>query len=303
MVTYFRGHKRAFLEGYLMPWKRPIKSLMTIFTLAICFYIPLLLWTLWLNYDELKSTWRDQGNIAIFLSSQIDLKESGILLQEIKENDIINFATIKTSDEIKNQLNEDEQLSQIIDLISAHNLPTQILVKANSIATVDDIDYFINNLLINPQVEYVSYDKQWLIQLQAMTNALLQMARFSAVMFVLIIIVILGNTITNEITDHKRELRLLELMGATWAQVRRSFLYMGTLFGIYASLLSLIFLYFSLIWITDTIDSLLQNFSIEISLNGLSSIQILTVLIVSILVTWFAARMTLSTQLLNQVQD
>ena len=92
-------------------------------------------------------------------------------------------------------------------------------------------------------------------------------------------------------------------MGATWAQVRRSFLYMGTLFGIYASLLSLIFLYFSLIWITDTIDSLLQNFSIEISLNGLSSIQILTVLIVSILVTWFAARMTLSTQLLNQVQD
>lgn len=303
LLTYFRGHKRAITEGFLMPWERPIKSLMTVFTLAICFYIPLVLWTMWLNYDELKSSWRDQGNIAIFLSSQIDLKEAGILLQEIKDNEIIDFASITNANEIKDELNKDEQLSQIIDLISAHNLPTQILVKAHTNTTVDDIDYFISNLLINPQVDYVSYDKQWLLQLQALTSALLQMSRFSALIFVLIIIVILGNTITNEITGHKNELRLLELMGATWAQVRRSFLYMGTLLGIYASLLSLLFLYISLWWLKDTIDSLLQNFAIDISLHGLNSVQILSVLLVSVLVTWFAARLTLSTQLLNQIQQ
>jgi len=302
LLTYIRGHKRAIVEGFFMPWNRPVKSLMTIFTLAICFYIPLLLWTLWLNYDELKDSWEEQGTIAIFLDSHVDLKEAGILIQEIKDNDIIDSATITQADEIKKQLNQDEQLLQIIDLITAYNLPLQISVKAKSNTTVDDIDYFINNLLINPQVEYVSYDKQWLQQLEVLTNTLLQMARLSALMFLLIIMVILGNTIANEITDHKNELRLLELIGATWAQVRRSFLYMGTFIGIYASLLSLIFLSISLGWLQDSIGSLAQIFAVEITLQGLNYIQIFSVLMVSVLVTWFAARVTLSRQVLNQIQ-
>ena len=81
LMTYLRGHKRALVEGFFMPWNRPIKSLMTVFTLAICFYIPLLLWTLWLNYDALKNSWQEQGTIAIFLDSHVDLKEAGILIQ------------------------------------------------------------------------------------------------------------------------------------------------------------------------------------------------------------------------------
>jgi cell division transport system permease protein len=128
------------------------------------------------------------------------------------------------------------------------------------------------------------------------------MARLSALMFLLIIIVILGNTIANEITNHKSDLRLLELSGATWAQVRRRFLYMGTFLGIYASLLAIVFLSISLIWLQDSIGSLAQIFAVEITLQGLNYLQIFYVLVVSILVTWFAARMTMSKQVLNQIQ-
>jgi cell division transport system permease protein len=303
LQTYLRGHKRALSEGFIMPWKSPLKSLMTILTLSICFYIPLFLWTLWLNYDELKQSWQNQGSIAIFVKSGLDLKEAGILLQEIKENDIVQTATIQNSEEIKNQLASDVQLSQFIELINTHDLPQQINIKMRETTTVEDIEVFVNTYEINPQIEYVSYDKQWLGQLQALTNTLLQMARISALMFILIVMVILGNTIANEITDHKSELRLLELIGATWAQVRRSFLYMGVFIGIYAGLLAVLFLNISFWWLEDTLGGLVKNFGIDISLHALSFSQICLVLILSIAVTWLAARLTLSSQSLNQMKD
>ncbi|HFC30314.1 MAG TPA: FtsX-like permease family protein [Oceanospirillales bacterium] len=302
-LTYVRGHKRAFREGFFMPWKRPIKSFMTILTLAICFYIPLFLWTLWLNYDELKQNWQNQGTIALFLDNNLDLKEAGIFLQEIKDLDFVEAANLLNSNEIKKQLASDEQLSQIISLITAQDLPKQISVKIKTDTTLDTIEQFVAKQNINPQVEYVSYDKQWLEQLQVLTNTLLQMARISALMFILIVMVILGNTIANEITDHKNELRLLELIGASWAQVRRSFLYMGTFFGLYAGILSLLMLSVSFMWLQDSISALIQSFGVAIELHGLSLMQMLSVLGLTIVVTWLAARLTLSSRLLNQIQD
>lgn len=303
LQSYVRGHKRAFAEGFLMPWKQPLKSSMTILTLAICFYIPLFLWTLWLNYDELKQSWQNQGSIAVFVRDSLDMKETGLLLQQIKEEPMVNEATLMTANEIKKQLNNDEQLSQFIDLIRTHDLPKQINVKMQESVTSEDIELFVNQYEINPQIEYVSYDKQWLQQLHALTQTLLQMARISALMFVLIIMVILGNTIANEITDHKNELRILELIGATWAQVRRSFLYMGTFLGIYAGILALVFLSISFWWVEDLATSLAENFGMNIAFHGLSLLQITLVLALSISVTWLAARMTLTSQRLNQVQD
>ena len=161
VLKYLRGHKRALSEGFLMPWNTPLKSLMTILTLAICFYIPLFLWTLWLNYDELKQSWQAQGSIAIFLNNSVDLKEAGILLQEIKDNEVVSTALLINANEIKKQLNQDEQLATFMDLVSANDLPTQISIKMSDTSTVDDIEFFINQLSINPQIEYVSYDKQW----------------------------------------------------------------------------------------------------------------------------------------------
>jgi cell division transport system permease protein len=301
LIKYLRGHKRAISEGVSMPWKQPIKSGMTVLTLAICFFIPLFLWTIWLNYDELKESWQQQGSIAVFLEGKMDLKEAGIFMQEIKEMPIVETVVLTDSNQVKKTLFEDAQFSQVIDLIQAEDFPKQISVKIKPDSAVEEVDDFVNNLSINPQVEYVSYDKQWLTQLEAITQTLLQMARISALMFLLIVMVILGNTIANEITDHKSELRLLELIGASDAQTRRSFLYMGVVLGIIAALLSMIFLSVSFYWLEDTVASLVQNFGINITLHGLSVMQIFSVLFAAILVTWLAARLSLSSAQLNQI--
>lgn len=301
--TYIRGHKRALKEGLIMPWRSPIKSFMTVLTLSICFFIPLFLWTLWVNYEEVKQSWQNQGSIAIFLDGKIDLKQAGIILQEIKAIPLVKSASLLSSQKVKSKLNTDSQLAQIIEQIKVHDLPRQISIKTKEQVSIQEIESMVNNFNINPQVEYVSYDQQWLSQLNTLTNTLLQMARLSAFMFILIIMVILGNTIASEVSAHKNELRLLELIGASWAQVRRGFLYMGTFFGVYAGILALVFLSISLWWFKDKIKILSQSFGTQISIHSLSFNQIIFVILASITITWLAARLSLSIQKLNQIQS
>ncbi len=300
---YIRGHKRAFYEGVVMPWKHPVKTMVTILTLAICFYIPLLLWTLWLNYEELKQNWQSQGSIAVFISPQTDAQKTKALLAEIENFTIVSSTKLQDAEVIKSQLANDEQLSQIIDIITAQDLPKQVSLNITTEASPEQMQELLNALDNNPQVEYISYDREWLSQIQALTHTLLQMARVSAVIFILIIMVILANIITNEITDHKNELRLLELIGASWAQVRRSFLYMGTLLGVYAATISVLFISLSFWWLKDSISSVLENFGMNIQLHGLNYLQMLIVIGISLLVTWLATRLSLSKPVLYQLSD
>lgn len=300
---YIRGHKRAFYEGIVMPWKHPVKTMVTILTLAICFYIPLLLWTLWLNYEELQQNWQNQGSIAVFISPQSNAKDTDLILAEIKRFNIVSSATLLDSTQIKSELVNDEQFSQISDIITTQDLPQQISINVSTGANPEQMQQLLNSLENNTKIEYVSYDRQWLSQIQALTHTLLQMARVSAVIFILIVMVILANIITNEITDHKNELRLLELIGASWAQVRRSFLYMGTLLGIYAATLSVLFISLSFWWLKDSISSVLENFGMSIQLHGLNELQVMIVLLISLLITWLATRLSLSKPVLKQLSD
>lgn len=303
ITAYIRGHRRAVKEGFILPWKQPVRSVMTVLTLAVCFYIPLFLWTVWLNYDELKSSWQKQGSIAVFLQGNLDDQEVQHLIEEITGNEIISDAKEISHEKIQQQINTDEQLSQFTGLIKSYDLPRQIGVNTSDSASVEEIDKFVNVLEINPQIEYVSYDRQWLNQLQGLTETLLQMSRVSVVLFVIIIMVILGNTISNEISEHKQELRLLELIGASNAQVRRSFLYMGVFLGIYASLLAVILLFTGFWWLSDLTTSLMNNFGVNISLHGLNYSQILIVVCISVFVTWISARTSLTGHKIYQLID
>ncbi|MEZ5495913.1 MAG: permease-like cell division protein FtsX [Gammaproteobacteria bacterium] len=302
-LAYFRGHKRAVREGFSFPWKKPIRSILTIATLAICFFIPLFLWMVWLNYDELKQSWQTQGSIAVFVKGQTDESQINQLIDDIKANPVVESAHLINTDEVKLQLESDKQLSKFTKLIKSYDLPQQIGVKTKISQEKSDVENLVKMLEQQPQVEYVSYDQQWLNQLQGLTSTLLRMSHVSALLFLVIIIVILGNTIGNEIAEHKQEIRLLELIGASNAQVRRSFLYMGVFLGIFAGILAVVFLFVSFWWLDDLMSSLMNNFGVNVSLKGLNLIQVFAVIGVSILVTWFAARVALTGQRLNEIID
>ena len=126
--------------------------------------------------------------------------------------------------------------------------------------------------------------------------AFLQLARLSALIFLAIVMVFLGHIIGNEISQHKKELQLLELIGASWAQMRRRFLYFGSLFGCFAGILALVMLVASLWWLQEPLNHLAQSYATDLQLKSPSIDQMIVILVLCVVITWIAARISLSAQ-------
>ncbi len=294
---WLRGHRRALRESLMMPWQTPLSTGMTVLTLAISFFLPLLLWTLWMNVESLKSAWHDQGNVAIFLKPAVNAQQAGLLMQQLQENPSIASAVFVTPEEIRQQLQEDPQLHQVLELIKNNQLPTQLLLKPAEGADPSQLEQLIAAQRLNPKVEYISYDPSWLQQLQAASTALKALAVASGVLFLVIVMVILGNTVGNHVSRHRDEIRLLQLMGAPPAQIRRRFLYGGLLYGLLAAVLAWIGLSILLWSLAGAVQRLASSYGRELALSGPDFSQALGYFGLALAITWLATRLALHSQI------
>jgi len=294
---WLRGHRRAVRESLRMPWQTPLGTGMTVVTLAISFFLPLVLWTLWMNVEDLKDAWRDQGSIAIFLKPEVNAQQAGLLMQQLREDPGIASAVFVTPEEIRHQLQEDPQLHQVLDLIKSNQLPTQLLLKPTERADPERLEQLIAAQKLNPKVEYISYDPSWLRQLDAASTALKTLAVTSGVLFLVIVMVILGNTVGNHVANHRDEIRLLQLMGAPAAQIRRRFLYGGLIYGLLAAVLAWGGLSLLLWSLQASVRRLANSYGRELALSGPDFTQAMGYFGLALAITWLATRMALQSQI------
>lgn len=294
---WLRGHRRALRESLLMPWHTPLSTGMTILTLAISFFLPLVLWTLWMNAEHIKAAWHDQGSIAVFLKPDVNAQQAGLLMQQLQDDPAIASATFISPENVRQQLQEDPQLHQVLALIKAHQLPTQLLLMPAEDAAPESIEHLIATQRLNPKVEYISYDPGWLRQLEAASNALRTLALASGMLFLIIVVVILGNTVGTHVARHHDEIRLLQLMGAPGSQIRRRFLYGGVLYGLLASLLAWLGLWLLLWSLHDAVQQLAGSYGRPMTLNGPDARQMLGYFTIALGITWLATRLALHGQI------
>jgi|GEM_PF-895193 len=291
---WFRGHSRAMKEGLKMPLMAPLSSLFTVITLGICFYLPLVIWTLWQNFSEVQAQWQGQGSVAVFLKQGLDTNQLQALQHDLNDRKLIVEVSMVDNDSIKAGLNDDPQLSQIIDVIKTHELPDQILLKPNPNATTEQLQGLAQKLQLRADIEYVSFDANWFNQLKTLTQAFYYLMQASIVVFLIIVFVFLSHSIGSEVASHKGEIGLKKLLGATAGQIRRRFLYGGIYYGVAAALVAILLLNTTLWWLDLPIQELSQSFGQSIQLRTPDMIEYLWFCIVAVGVSWAGARISAS---------
>ena len=294
VIKWARGHARASVEGFKMPLLTPYSSLFTIITLVICFYLPLVMWTMWQNFAEVEEKWRGQGSIAVFLKKGIDAKQMVALQSDLNERNLIAAVSIVDKDTIRSKLNNDPQLNQVIDLIASQELPDQMLIQPHPNATTEQIQTLVQNLQLRPDIDYVSFDADWFNQLKSLTMASYYLMQASIVVFLIIIMVFLSHSIGSEVAAHKKEISLQKLLGATPGQIRRRFLYGGVYYGLVAAILAVLLMQVTIWYLTTPIAALSESFGQTIELRTPFVSELLIFAGCVTLVSWLGARVSAS---------
>lgn len=299
LKRWYRGHLRALKEGMKMPLMAPLSSLFTIITLGICFYLPLVIWTLWQNFSEVEAQWQGQGSVAIFLKQGLDSSQLQALQHDLNDRKLVAEVTLVDNDTIKASLNDDPQLNQIIDVIKTHELPDQILLKPNPKATTEQLQSLAQKLQLHADIEYVSFDADWFNQLKTLTQAFYYLMQASIVVFLIIVFVFLSHSIGSEVAAHKGEISLKKLLGATAGQIRRRFLYGGIYYGLASALVAMLLLNVTLWWLQLPIQELSESFGQSVQLRTPNTIEYLWFCVVAVCISWAGARISASSHIRN----
>lgn len=288
---WYRGHYRAAKEGLKIPLHNPYRSLFTVLTLAICFYLPLLIWNLWQNFDQLEQQWQNKGSMAVFLKPQSDRQQTLAVKQDIDGYAMVKSSQIIEQQQIKQQLSKDPQLNKVMAMINDQDLPDQIIITANPQATNQQLLTLSQQLQQHSQIDYVSFDQEWSKQLTAISLALYYLMQACILIFLIIVTVFLSNSIANEVANNKKEIALNKLLGATASQNRRRFLYSGIYYGLLASIIAVTLLQITQWWLQKPIAQLSAGFGHGIQITAPNALQLLLFTLIATTIVWLTTRL------------
>jgi cell division transport system permease protein len=157
----------------------------------------------------------------------------------------------------------------------------------------------VSELRALQQVEIVQFDQEWLLRLKAFMALAERGVWVFGALLALTVLLVIGNTIRLEIANRADEIQIVRLIGASNAFVRRPFLYSGFWFGTFGAGLAIVFVSATVQLLRAPVAALAASYGSAFELNGLSTSEMLCVLLIGITLGWLGALIASMSHLLR----
>ena len=108
-------------------------------------------------------------------------------------------------------------------------------------------------------------------------------------LFGLAVVVVVANTIRLDVASHAEEIEILALVGAGNGFVRQPFLYTGLWYGLMGSLLAVILLALTMVYLGRPLGLLLETYGTVFSIRGLGGYSTVWILLGGGFLGWLGA--------------
>jgi cell division transport system permease protein len=279
--TYFAHHRHAWRHGFRQITKNPIASILTIAVISITLVLPTGLLLVLGNMQAATQNWNRGGNISVFMNSNINGQQIDFTRDAInKLSNIKNVSYISPEQGLK-EFSEQTGLNNILSTLGDNPLPAVFVITPLN-QTPPAVNMLSSQLNALPNIAAVKIDMQWIKRLNAMLNLLENFTYGLAILLAIAVLLIVGNTIRMNIQAYHQEIEVMKLVGASYRFIRRPFLYSGIIYGLCAAIFTAVILDFFFVWLQQPLNQLTALYNTQFSLEGLSFLQTLELMIVGI---------------------
>lgn len=278
-VTANRLVKSGFTNFFRNIWlSLAATSIMTI-TLFIISTI-LVLYTLTnLSIENIK----DKVGITAYFNNQTSEREILNVKAEIElmpNVESVQYIPKTVAKEIFLEIHKNEPL--LLETInefkdSENPLPNSFAIRATDLEQYASISETLRSDRYAPYFERVRDNSKVIDRLFSITNTIKNLGVVLTVVFVVVTIMVMFNTIRLTIYNRRQEVEIMRLVGATNWYIRMPFIIEGMLYGIIATILTSAIMYGALIYMSDRVQQLLSLDSIGGSLTQTLMLQIIIV--------------------------
>ncbi|WP_243190251.1 permease-like cell division protein FtsX [Clostridium faecium] len=179
----------------------------------------------------------------VFLKDDIKDEDKNNLRKTIEGVDGVLEVRLETKEQalekMKKQL-EDESGTLVAGFNKKNPLPSSYIIRVNNPETIDNVLSKIKN---SPGIEKIKDAREFIDKVTKFTDSATMIGGATALIFVLVSLFLIGNTIKITVFSRKREIGIMKYVGATDWFIRWPFIIEGVLLGILGAIISVIVLY------------------------------------------------------------
>jgi len=268
-MKYFK----LFIEQLQYSWVKKFSLQLTTMLVLMGSFLVVSLTLLFLsNINSTVNSFGEKFEVSVYLTDQDMEENKGKINKIISDSGLFKDVTFihkdKALEKFKSKMKENMP-SFILENKVINPLPSSYALKIkkdyNTKAGFTKISEFANALMAEEGVDEVAYGQVWASKYTSFLKTYKLMSLGIVLFLIVSIILIIGNSIKSSISQRRKEIEVLELVGATRAYIRLPFIMEGAFMGIVGAALSLAITYSVYIWVVNV-----AEVNMGVLLNGMS---------------------------------
>ena len=270
LITVWRVVKQGLTNFLRNTWLSTAATAVMLVTLTI------MLGSVIINLalsKEIDNIVKDITVSVYFKEGATENQRTGLNQDLLKQPNVRKVKYISKDEALRIFSEENKEQPELLDglTIAKNALPASFEVQVLDLGNINPIVKLAESKKYENFVEETSYDKNREERIQRIASTQRFITTSSAIaggVFATISILIILNTIRMAIFTRGEEIRIMQLIGATNAFIRGPFLFEAALYGIVASVISLVLVYSALFTLSQEINQYIDFSTVMIFFTG-----------------------------------
>lgn len=281
-------HRRVAKASAKRLLHTPASSLVTCFVIAVALLLPALLFGLSSNLSSLLANFQDSAQLTLYLQDTVSEVDGQEVSNNLLTRDGIDSAYYVSPSQALTEFGAASGLEDLLREMGSNPLPGAVILSPVDVspAAVESLAEQLRKL---PEVDLVQVDSLWLQRLAAISNLLNTIGSVLAIIVVLGLFFVVGNTIKLAVENRKAEIRVIKLVGGSDMYAARPFLYTGLLYGLGGGILATLLQAIVLKVFNSNLEVLMQLYDSDFQLRGFGFMSALFIVAAGAAIGWAAA--------------
>ncbi len=282
MFSYLNNHYQAFLSGCSRFINNIGASFMMIIVIGITLCLPSAGLLIIENASQISKNIEHEAEISIFLDKDISKDQIDFIELSLKKNNLVKKIHFEPKliawEKLQSKLDVEVSTS-----VSANPLPDAFFISLNTLDQIK-IKKLIDTLDGIDGIDDIIVDGNWIKKLRIVISLGKLSVIFLAILLIIVLLVVIGNTIRLQTLTYRDEIELSKLIGATNAFIQRPFMYTGILYGLGGGLITVSLLKLSVLGLNTALFKLVAVFGTDIFFKDLPNEYYVNIIILAMLI-------------------
>ncbi|MEZ5558492.1 MAG: ABC transporter permease [Pseudomonadales bacterium] len=268
MLTTLRDHRRISRETLTFVSARLGTSLLVWLLVGIALALPGGLYLLQQNLSALSGAWEGRPGISVYFQPGAAAADIEALAARLRGNEQVQAVTVITQDQALAEFQQYAGVADALAFLDENPLPASLRATLRGGASLDSLQALADQAQGAAGVADVVVEKTWLERVNELTRVVTRLGVILGLLFGAGAVLVTSTSVRLAIEARLEELRVLKLVGATDAQIRRPFLYFGMLYGLGGALVAAMLISLCLVIIEPPLLALVGSYGQNLELAG-----------------------------------